>query len=65
MKSCSPGFAARNSTGATLLLTNQSKLDEVMLQFKPIYDKMTKPAKKKTRKKGKRSKKKDTVPPTP
>ena len=55
--------AARNSTGATLLLTNQSKLNEVMLQFKPIYDKMTKPKKKKKRKKGKRTNNRATAPP--
>lgn len=36
--------AQKNSTGLTYLLTNQAKLDEAILQLKPTYDKLTKPA---------------------
>lgn len=35
--------AARNSTGLTYLLTNQAKLDESIVQLKPVWDKLTKP----------------------
>jgi type II secretory pathway pseudopilin PulG len=35
--------AARNSTGLTLLLTNQAKLDEAIVQLKPVWDRLTKP----------------------
>lgn len=35
--------AARNSTGLTYLLTNQAKLDEAIIQLKPVWDRLTKP----------------------
>lgn len=45
--------AAKNSTGLTYLLTNQAKLDEAIVQLKPVYDRLTKPPPKKDDKKGK------------
>jgi hypothetical protein len=47
-----PDGAARNSTGLTYLLTNQVKLDEAIVQLKPVWDKLTKPPTKKDDKKG-------------
>ena len=43
--------AARNSTGLTYLLTNQAKLDEAIVQLKPVWDRLTKPPPKKDEKK--------------
>ncbi len=40
--------AQRNSSGMSYLLTNQAKLDEAIIQLKPVYDKLTKPPAKKT-----------------
>jgi len=35
--------AARNQSSMTYLLTNQAKIDEAIVQLKPVYDKLTKP----------------------
>jgi len=35
--------AARNSTSMTYLLTNQAKIDEAIVQLRPVYEKLTKP----------------------
>ena len=35
--------AARNQSSMTYLLTNQAKIDEAIIQLKPVYDKLTKP----------------------
>lgn len=42
-----PEGAARNSTSLTYLLTNQAKLDEAIVQLKPVWDRLTKPPAKK------------------
>jgi type II secretory pathway pseudopilin PulG len=55
-KVCWPEGAQRSCTSLTLLLTNQAKVDEALLQLKPVYDKIVnppKPAKDKGKGKGK------------
>lgn len=39
-----PEGAQKNQTALTLLLTNQAKLDQSIIQLKPVYDKLIKPA---------------------
>jgi type II secretory pathway pseudopilin PulG len=47
-----PEGATRGSTGLTYLITNQAKLDEAIVQLKPVWDKLTKPPPKDDKKKG-------------
>jgi hypothetical protein len=43
-----PDGATRDNTGITMLLTNQAKLDEAIVQLKPVWDRLVRPAKKST-----------------